>query len=130
MKRFLVSGFAILVCISMIVCVQPAMARPPHHYHHHHHGPGWGGFAIGLGAGLLGGLLINEYAAPAPRYYYSAPAPSSGHWEIRNQWVPGSRNWVWQPGHYDTGGVWIQGQWMQMEQGGHWRQEQVWVPHY
>ena len=128
MKCFFKTGFAILICILLILVTQPAAARPPHH-HHHHHGDAWGGFAIGLGAGLLGGLLINEYAY-APRYHYYSPPPASGHWEIRNQYVPGTRNWAWEPGHYDEAGVWVRGRWVQAEQGGYWRKERVWVQHY
>ena len=132
-KKSAITIFALVAFLSLVLAVQPAAARW-HHHGHYHHGPGWGEFAVGLGAGIIGGLIINELSRP--HYYYSTPRTysqptySSGHWEERSRFVPGSLQWVWEPGHYTQGGAWAAGRWVQQGQPGHWVRERVWVERY
>jgi len=103
----------------------------------------WEGVAIGLGAAVLAGSIIQAFnrpaAPPAPNYSQPAPPPATsyynppprrarGHWEMRDVWVPPVQEKVWNPAHYNRQGKWTPGRWMMVErQAGYWKKDRVWV---
>jgi hypothetical protein len=107
----------------------------------------WEGVGIGIGAAVLGGMLLNHTFGPGHHAHYDSPrqtrayspfrqcAPyrgpvSSGHWEIRKEWVAPVCEKVWNPGHYNRRQRWIPGKWITIErQPGYWREDKVWVPY-
>ncbi len=107
----------------------------------------WEGVAIGLGAAVLAGSIIQAFnrptappaPAPAPNYRHHTPPPATsyytppprrarGHWEMRDVWVPPVQEKVWNPAHYNRHGKWVPGRWMMVErQAGYWKKDRVWV---
>lgn len=51
-----------------------------------------------------------------------------GRWEVRKVWVPPSYERVWNPGHYNRRNEWVPGAWIRVQKcGGYWTTERVWV---
>jgi hypothetical protein len=85
----------LLAMVFTLLFISPsAWAGSPQQYR-------WEGVAIGAGAVILGGALINAciYPCPAPRVVYRHPCPSRygyyqpprhhrGHWKARKRWRP------------------------------------------
>lgn len=102
----------------------------------------WEGVAIGVGAAILGKMFFDQVHRhhSSPRVVYGKhryhepdcrpPRRLSGHWEIRNIWVPPVCERVWNPGHYNRRGRWITGKWILIEkEPGYWKKERIWVSH-
>ena len=90
------------------------------------------GIAIGLGAAILGGALLNHYQpryAPENTYCYPPPRPQRyGYWGYKKIWVPPVYNRVWNPGHYSYRGQWIPGGWVKIKaRQGHWSRTRSWI---
>jgi len=85
----------LLAMVFTLLFISPsAWAGSPQQYR-------WEGAAIGAGAVILGGALINAciYPCPAPRVVYRQPCPPRygyyqpprhhrGHWKARKRWRP------------------------------------------
>jgi len=105
----------------------------------------WNGVAVGVGAAVLGGVLLHALTRPpvvvappppayAPPPVVYAPPPVvehrtwvPGHYEDR--WVPTTeREPVWVEGHYQNG-HWVPGYWKErVREGGYWTR--AWVEGY
>jgi hypothetical protein len=102
----------------------------------------WQGAGIALGAVLLGGLIAHQivthvspppavYSPPQPRWGPPQPEYTPGHWEIAQEWVPGTWERVWVPGYYDRWGIWVAGHYEDHQTPGHYVDRKVWVEgHY
>lgn len=98
----------------------------------------WEGFAIGLGAVTLYNLFGHGYFSPVippnrvhVRHVYHHPPvvhEPSGHWEIRREWIPETRERVWVPGRYENG-YWVKGHYEVRIYPGHYVERRVWVEH-
>ena len=127
-----------LMFVSALVVPQALAYRGGYYGHHRsygwHHGHGhfWGGLAVGVGAAVLGSLLLQPlYPPPAytERIYVSPPPPPSGHWETRRFWHPPGYEQELRPGYYDPSGRWVPERWVTVgKRPGYWTEEQVWVP--
>ncbi len=150
MKKNSISIFLVISILCFFISLNSAWAG--HRYHHGHHYR-WEGFAIGLGAAIIGSAIINHLYYPLvdyPGYGYAPPPRYYGHWEIRRTWMPPiyKRVWVkgyyyneveWVEGHYDQASRWIHSQYHQNKEWvpghwesradppGHWDEERVWV---
>jgi len=103
----------------------------------------WEGVAIGLGAAILGNVLMNHhrYSHPSQTAVYHHRRPKAhrayrpprpprhgGYWEMRKIWVPPTYKRVWNPAHYNRRDKWIPGGWIKIEdQPGYWEEKRVWV---
>ena len=100
----------------------------------------WEGLAIGIGAAVLGGILLNHYQSSRQppdvsdhstvyrERKYRRPERPSGHWETRKVWVPPRYKKVWNPGHYSRKGRWVAGRWIKIEKRpGYWKRKRIWV---
>jgi hypothetical protein len=135
MKNKKLIAAALIMLFAFTVSVPSAWAGSPQKYR-------WEGVAIGVGAAILGKVLLDHHqsyrpeARPAPRptvvqHHYYRPAPPAGHWETRREWMPPAYENLWNPGHYDRRGHWIEGHWMRLQtQPGYWAEKKVWVPYY
>ena len=111
------------------------------------------GFALGLGAAVLGHTLMHHYhandhyKAPADRHpprryhhrrhsHHRPPAHRHapgrhfghrrGHWEYQRVWVPPTYREVWKPGYHNNRGRWIPGCWVKEPVSrGHWEKRKV-----
>ena len=95
------------------------------------------GFALGLGAAVLGHTLM-QHPSYQPGGHYNAPVDRhrpgpdfhhrSGHWELQRVWVPPAFKKVWKSGHRGPRGRWVPGCWVKVPvSGGHWDKRKVWV---
>ena len=98
----------------------------------------WEGFAIGVGAAILGNALLKSFrhSDPAPPYtrhdrpidYAPHPVKHRGHWVVRKVWVPPKFEEAWNPEHYNRHGQWFPGQWITIKRAtGYWIQKRIWV---
>ena len=108
----------------------------------------WEGFAIGLGAAIIGSAILNQQRTgdydrqPQVIYRphrqqhspnYHAPGPKRrdhgrGHWEVTKEWVPPTYKKVWNPGHYNRRGEWKSGHWIEIEDTpGYWAKTRIWM---
>lgn len=130
MKKILIILFALIFTISLSTTSAFAGSKQRHR---------WEGVAIGLGAAILGNMIIHnsrdysprERMAPIGPNVYARPCPPPyrrGHWEISKVWVPPVYKRVWNPAHYNVHNRWVPGQWKMIETApGYWRQEKVWI---
>ena len=120
--------FISVLCISFLASPVWAGSKQRHR---------WEGVAIGMGAAILGGALLNGLScAPAPRYRppqprYRPPQPryhSPGHWETRKIWIHPEMKRIWHEGYYNRHGYWVPGHWERRHRPGFWRERRVWIP--
>ncbi len=130
-KSFLVFVFIALFTVSLLSA--PAQAGSAQRYR-------WEGVAIGIGAAILGSVLLHhnrqdayygrhrhgsEYGSYHPRQRYR-----SGHWDVRKEWVPPTYRRVRNPGHYNQYDEWVPGGWIVIvDRPGYWTKTRVWVAH-
>jgi len=129
----------IIICIAVIVSISIAAssARAGNVQRNR-----WEGVAIGVGATILGKVILDQYRdrrnpavivrhAPPykPKHHkYRRPRKVRGHWEIRKEWVAPAYKRVWNPGHYNRKGRWVPGRWIEIEtEPGYWAERRVWV---
>ena len=129
-----IRSLTILVLVSLItltLTANPVFAGGRHHER-------WKGIAIGLGAAIIGNAILNsnrdysdresgycEVVVPPPPVYNHQ---YSGHWEVRDRWIPPTYKTVWNPAHYNRRGEWVNGAWIKIEASpGYWKEEKIWV---
>ena len=98
----------------------------------------WEGLAIGLGAVTLYNLFGHGYFSPVipphrvyERHVYHGPPvvhKPSGHWEIRQEWIPERRERVWVPGYHEDH-YWVKGHYEVRVYPGYYEERRVWVEH-
>lgn len=85
-------------------------------------------------SGLVAAFLAPPpvIVSPAPRAYYPPPREEyvPGHWEMRREWVPGTRENVWVSGYHDRWGRRVPGHYEQRQSPGYYEQRRVWVEEY
>jgi hypothetical protein len=94
---------------TLIFVLPSAWAGSPQQYR-------WEGVAIGVGAAIVGSVLLNNclyahpptrvvyrYVSPLPHRYYP-PSRYRRHWDVGKSWVPNRRPRAWNPGHYNHHG--------------------------
>ena len=121
------TGVMVVVVVLLISLVSsPAWARSAQHYR-------WEGVAIGIGAAIIGGAILDSCCHPryGAAYAYSYPPPPPrrhGHWAYEKIWVPPTYKSAWNPAHYNRRGEWIPGEWISIEdRPGYWASERVWI---
>ena len=128
-KTLFILLLTVMLCISFLIPSAWAGSKQRHR---------WEGAGIGIGAAILGSVLLKHYHkyyspnkhAPAPVYSYPATRHHRhrGHWEAGKEWVPPTYKRVWNPGHYNRRGQWVAGHWIKiLEQPGYWTKTHVWV---
>lgn len=130
----------VAVCLTLALAAPAAWAGPKQRHR-------WEGVAIGMGAAILGGALINAHRYPPacnrggstviirgetridpPPRYPVRRHDRRGHWETRRVWVSPAYERVWNPGHYDRGHRWVPGGWIEVvKEPGYWKEERIWV---
>lgn len=109
---------AVVMCTSLIA-VQASDAGSKQSYR-------WEGVAIGLGAAVLGNVLLNQ-CNPHSRPFYGPPEYPPKHHRSRKVWVPPQFERTWNPGHYDRHGMWRSGEWITIKiQSGYWKLKRRW----
>lgn len=146
MRRRIICALAVLTMIAMVANTAWAGRhwRGGRHWGHHHshwrgHHHYWEGAAIGLGAAIVGGALLNGlfyrpyyrervvYVQPAQPVVVTAP-PVAGYWQNQRVWIPPVTDNVWQDGYYDPNGTWVQGHWREIVKvPGYWHTEKIWI---
>jgi hypothetical protein len=97
----------------------------------------WEGIAIGLGAvslynlfqhGQLSPVIPSQRSYPERRIdrYPPVICEPFGHWEIRPQWVPERKDYLWIPDHQE-GRYWVKGHYEVRIYPGHYEERKVWV---
>ena len=117
----------------------------------------WEGFAIGLGAAVLGHTLIHHHHAtghyrapvdrhPPRRFHHNRHGHRKphvdrhpprhryhhrhrhGHWQWQRVWVPPAFKKTWKPGHHGRRGRGNPGRWVKVPvRRGYWKKERVWA---
>lgn len=124
MKKLFVLSLTVIFFLSL--SQNPAFAGSKQRYQ-------WQGFALGVGAAILGSAILNNGPPPQPvavidrgPYPCSCPPPRHDYCETQRVWVPPVYERVWNPGHYEYS-RWVPGQWINLEaQSGYWREERSW----
>jgi hypothetical protein len=117
-----------LVTVFTLAFLTPrAQAGPEERYR-------WEGFAIGVGAALVGSAILHSYNQSRHEEYIVRHVPAyygpdrRGHWEMQKEWIPPTYKRAWNPGHYDNHRHWIAGQWIRIvDRPGYWVEKKVWV---
>ncbi|MDM8514566.1 hypothetical protein QUF76_00070 [Desulfobacterales bacterium HSG16] len=146
MKKLIITILVIVFSASLFTTQSFAGSKQKHR---------WEGAAIGLGAAILGGAILNNSRSSnnnrAAGYnnsscYYPASSrpyrqqyvphrrpvrherPKNGHWEVRKVWVAPVHERVWNPSHYNRRNEWVEGSWINIEQQpGYWKEDRVWI---
>lgn len=129
-RSFVLSALIFSLCL--VFTVNSAMAGSKQHER-------WKGVAIGVGAAILGSVILNSqkqqsceparvYDRPVIQHRKGPAQKGPGRWEIKREWVPASFKKVWNPGHYDSRGRWVKGSWIKVvDRPGYWTERRVWI---
>ena len=137
MKK-LAAASIVLTLTLWIFTVSAAEAGSPR-WHRQKQRSGGNAVSISIGAAMFGShlqrvppdraVMVARGRGGPGAYHRQGHRPHrSGHWEMRNRWVPPVYGRSWVPGHRNHRGFWNPGRWIAFEsRPGYWQQVRVWI---